>query len=223
LESSITLTASDGHTLSAYQAQPTNTPLGALVILQEFFGVNQHIRNVADGYAADGYLTFAPALFDRVEREVELPYDAVGMTKGRELRAALALNQTLLDVQAAISKAGSHGPVGVIGYCWGGTLAYLSATRLQGLKCAVGYYGAHIVTHATERTRVPVLLHFAERDEYIPLVDIARIQKEHPAMPIHSYPGTEHGFNCDEREFFEPKSAALARQRTLSFIAEHLR
>ena len=226
MSETIELKATDGFVCPAYVARPVGKPKGAVVVLQEIFGVNAHIRAVADGYCAQGYLAVAPATFHRVKRGVELGYDKPDMEAGIALKAAveaLPVPGAMADIQAAIDYAAQAGKVGLVGYCWGGTLAYLSATRLQGLKCAVGYYVAHIVTHATERARVPVILHFAERDEYIPLVDIARIQQEHPAMPIHSYPGTEHGFNCDEREFFEPKSAALARQRTLSFIAEHLR
>ncbi len=217
----IDIIASDGHTLSAYVAKPEGAVVGALVMLQEFFGVNSHIRDMADQYAADGYYTIAPAIFDRVERGVALGYDPAGMQKGRELRARLNLDQTMLDVQAAIDTVAPFGAVATLGYCWGGSLAYLAAARLKGVVCAVGYYGAQIAGHADEALHAPVLLHFAEHDEYIPLTDVEKIRAAHPEIDMHLYPGTEHGFSCNDRQFYEPKSAALARERSLAFLARH--
>lgn len=219
---SIEIAAKDGHKFSAYCAQPKAKPHGGLVIIQEFFGVNGHIRRVCDQYAADGYLVLSPAIFDRVERDVELGYDEAGMNKGRTLRAKLDLDQIMLDVQAAIDAAGSAGKVAALGYCWGGSLAYIAAARLNGLACAIGYYGAQIAAHGGETPRVPVLLHYAEKDEYIPQCDIDKVREMQPAVTIYQYPGTEHGFNCDDRQFYEPKSAAIARARTLSFIQDHV-
>lgn len=216
------LTAADGHVFSAYLAEPGRAPRGGVVVLQEFFGVNRHIREMADDYARNGYLAIAPAIFDRVERGVAMAYDEADAQKGRRLRAALAPELTLLDIQATIDAAAQAGPVAALGYCWGGSLAFLAATRLEGLACAIGYYGAQIAVHADERPRVPVLLHFAEHDEYIPPADVERIRQLRPEIPIHSYPGTEHGFNCNERKFFEPRAAALAQERTLTFLARHL-
>jgi carboxymethylenebutenolidase len=217
----IQITASDGHVLSAYVAQPKGAVIGALVMLQEFFGVNAHIRAMAEQYAQDGFHTIAPAIFDRVERDVELGYDPAGMQKGRELRAALKLDETMLDVQAAIDAAAPFGAVAALGYCWGGSLAYLAAARLRGLVCAVGYYGAQIAGHADETPKVPVLLHFAEHDEYIPLDDVEKIRHAQPQLEFHLYPGTEHGFSCNDRRFYEPKSAAIARDRSLTWLTEH--
>ena len=217
----IDIIASDGHTLSAYVAKPEGAVVGALVMLQEFFGVNAHIREMADQYAGDGYYTIAPAIFDRVERNVSLGYDPAGMQKGRELRARLNLDQTMLDVQAAIDTVAPFGPVATLGYCWGGSLAYLAAARLKGVVCAVGYYGAQIAGHADETLHAPVLLHFAEHDEYIPLSDVEKIRAAHPEIAMHLYPGTEHGFSCNDRQFYEPTSAALARERSLAFLAQH--
>jgi carboxymethylenebutenolidase len=219
---SIEVRAADGHSLSAYLAEPAQAPRGGLVVLQEFFGVNPHIRRMSDVFAAQGFAALAPALFDRLEPGIELAYDGPGMARGRELRAKLKLDDVLTDVQAAIGAAAAFGPVAVLGYCWGGSLAYLSATRLSGLACAVGYYGAHIAPYADERAKVPVMLHFAETDVYIPLADVKKIEAAHPGMPIFIYAGTDHGFNCDEREHYEPKSAALAMQRSLEFISRHL-
>ncbi|WP_250633779.1 dienelactone hydrolase family protein [Pinirhizobacter soli] len=218
----IQITASDGHDLSAFVAAPEGTRRGALVMLQEFFGVNAHIRDMARQYAGDGYHVIAPAIFDRVERGVELGYDEAGMNKGRQLRARLVMDQTMLDVQAAIDAVLAHGPVATLGYCWGGSLAYLAAARLQGVACAVGYYGAQIAAHATETPRAPVLLHFAEHDEYIPLTDVEKIRLAQPALTIYMYPGTEHGFSCNDRRFYKPVAAALARERSLAFLVSHM-
>jgi carboxymethylenebutenolidase len=221
--SSIDIAANDGHKFSAYCAKPKGDPRGGLVIIQEFFGVNGHIRRVCDQYAADGYLALSPAIFDRVERDVELGYDEAGMNKGRALRAKLDLDQIMRDVLAAIDAAGSAGKVAALGYCWGGSLAYIAAARLGGLACAIGYYGAQIAAHSSETPRVPVLLHYAETDEYIPQSDIEKVRAAQPAVTIYQYPGTEHGFNCDDRRFYEPKSAAVARALTLSFIQDYVR
>jgi carboxymethylenebutenolidase len=203
-------------------AKPHGAARGGLVIIQEFFGVNGHIRRVCDQYAADGYLALSPAIFDRVERDIELGYDETGMNKGRELRAKLDLEKCMIDVQATIDAAASAGKVAALGYCWGGSLAYIASARLAGLACAIGYYGAQIAAHASEAPRVPVMLHYAEKDEYLPQADVEKVRTAQPSVIIYQYPGTEHGFNCDDRRFYEPKSAAIARQRTLSFLAQHL-
>lgn len=223
MSASIDIVASDGHRLSAYVAKPAGAALGALVMLQEFFGVNAHIRAMADQYAKDGFHTIAPAIFDRVERGVELGYDDAGIQKGRELRARLDMDQTMLDVQAAIDAVSSEGRVATLGYCWGGSLAYLAAARLEKVVCAVGYYGAQIAGHADETLHAPVLLHFAEHDEYIPLADVETIRAAHPEIELYMYPGTEHGFSCNDRRFYEPKAAALARERSLAFLTRHAR
>jgi carboxymethylenebutenolidase len=223
VSASIDIIASDGHRLSAYVARPEGAALGALVMLQEFFGVNAHIRAMADQYANDGFLTIAPAIFDRVERGVELGYDDAGIQKGRELRARLDMDQTMRDVQAAIDTVSSEGRVATLGYCWGGSLAYLAAARLQKVVCAVGYYGAQIAGHANETLHAPVLLHFAEHDEYIPLADVETIRAAQPEIELYLYPGTEHGFSCNDRRFYEPKAAALARERSLAFLTRHAR
>ena len=222
MSKTIDITARDGHRLSAYVAEPKAATIGALVMLQEFFGVNAHIRAMAEQYAGDGFYTIAPAIFDRVERGVELGYDPDGMQKGRELRAQLNLNEIMLDVQAAIDAVTPFGPVAALGYCWGGSLAYLAAARLSGVVCAVGYYGAQIAGHVNETPHTPVLLHFAEHDEYIPLADVEIIRAAHPEIEIYVYPGTEHGFSCNDRKFYEPKSAALARRRSLIYLNQHV-
>lgn len=222
MEQNINLTSSDGFTFSAFQVDPEGTPRGVIIVLQEFFGVNNHIRNMCRRFAADGYLALAPAIFDRVERGIDLDYDQAGMDKGRELRANLVLENTMLDVQTSIKAVQHAGRVCVIGYCWGGSLAFIAAARLSGLNCAIGYYGAQIAAHADEKPKVPVILHFAEHDEYISDQDIQKIKDLRGDVPLHFYPGVHHGFNCDDREFYDRDSAALAQRRSMSFIAEHV-
>jgi carboxymethylenebutenolidase len=217
----ITLTAKDGHTLAAHRADPASKPKGALVVLQEIFGVNSHIRRITDGFAAEGYVALAPALFDRAERGVELGYDLASIAIGRKIRVQVPLEGTLADLQAAIDQVKPFGKVGVVGYCWGGSLAFLAATRLQGVAAAVGYYGGMIAAHAEERPKVPVLLHFGETDQSIPMSDVEKVQKARPDVPIHVYKAG-HGFNCDERGSYDAASAKLALARTLAFFAETL-
>lgn len=222
--SQLALTAQDGHQLAAYCARPKGTPLGGVVVIQEIFGVNPHIREVCEGYAADGYVAIAPALFDRDERGLELPYDAEGFRRGGPLARKLDPRQTLLDLQAAVQACAADGgalKVGVVGFCYGGTLAWLSAAQLDGIVCAVGYYGSHIVRMLELQPRVPVMLHFGERDEMIPLSAVEQIRSAHPALNIHVY-AADHGFNCDHRASFDAAAAALARTRTLGFLREHL-
>lgn len=219
---SIKIAAKDGHEFSAYRAEPQGAPRGGLLVIQEFFGVNGHIRRICDQYAQDGYLALAPAIFDRVERDVELAYDEAGMNKGRDLRARLDLSKCMLDIQATIDAAATAGKVAALGYCWGGSLAYIAAARLSSLACAIGYYGAQIAAHVDETPDVPVMLHYAEKDEYLPQSDIEKVRAAHPSIVIYQYPGTEHGFNCDDRRFYEPNSAAVARQRTLTFLEQNV-
>lgn len=219
---SVVLRSADGHELAVYRAMPPSPPTAALVVLQEIFGVNAHIRNVCDTYAARGYAVFSPALFDRVQRGVELGYDAAAIETGRELRAAIGWDDALLDVQATIEAAREHGPVAVLGYCWGGSLAFLAATRLTGLACAVGYYGGQIAPFAHEKPRVPVLLHFGELDPRIPEADRETIARHNPEIEIHLFPA-DHGFNCDHRKEWHAQSAEQALAITLDFLRRHLR
>lgn len=219
--SKIELTAADGFKLAGYKAEANGRPKGALVVVQEIFGVNRHIRNVTDRFAALGYTSIAPALFDRARRDVELGYDEAGITAGRDLRGEVKLEDTLLDLAATIQSLEKVGPVGVIGYCWGGSLAYLSATRLGGLACAIGYYGGMIAAHADEKPKVPVMLHFGEKDHGIPLTDVEKIRKARPEVEIFLYPA-DHGFSCDERGSYDEPSHKLALGRSLDFLQKHL-
>jgi carboxymethylenebutenolidase len=218
----IDLTAADGHKFAAYRADPAGKPRGAIVVVQEIFGVNNHMRRVTDGFAAQGYLAISPALFDRTKRGVELGYDADAIAKGRDLRGAVGDDGPLLDVQATINEAAkSGGKVAVIGYCWGGSLAYLAATRLKGIACTVGYYGGAIAANAGEKTRVPVMLHFGETDQSIPMTDVEKVRAAHPEIALHVYPAG-HGFNCDERGSYDAASTRIALDRTLGFLKDHI-
>ncbi len=215
------LTAADGFKLSGYRADPARRPKAGLVVIQEIFGVNHHIRNVADRFAALGYAALAPALFDRAERGVDIGYDAAAIERGRSLRTAISLDDTLKDMAAAIGGLRSTGKVAAIGYCWGGSLAFLAATRLSGLACAVGYYGGMIAAHAEEKPKVPVLLHFGEKDHGIPMTDVGKVMAARPETKVHVYPA-DHGFSCDERASFDRASHELALERSLAFMDKHL-
>lgn len=218
----IKLRAADDHDLDAYHAPASGRARCGLVVVQEIFGANSHIREVADGFAADGYEVLAPALFDRVERGAELGYEEPDRTRGRALKGKVQDHEALMDVQAAISDLrGRDGiyDVAVVGYCWGGLLAWLSATRMFGVSAAVGYYGGGIAKALDKKPRCPVMLHFGETDAMIPMDDVEKIGAAFPDIPIHVYPAG-HGFNCDQRGSYDAESAALARERTLKFLAE---
>ncbi len=216
----ITLAASDGHELGAYLARPKGPARAGLVICQEIFGVNAHIRDVADEFAAEGYLTIAPALFDRLEPGIELTYTSDDTTRGRALRTALAWEAVMLDVGAAVEHVRTDSQVGVVGYCWGGSVAWLAACRLE-IAAAVGYYGGQIHEHRAETPSCPVQLHFGERDPIIPNAHVVEIGGLHPDVAIFTY-DAGHAFNCVPRLDYDPDVAALARQRTLDFLLQHL-
>lgn len=222
----IDLQAADGFTFPAYVARPAGQPRGGLVVLQEIFGVNSHIRAVADGYAADGYLVVAPSTFHRVKADVELGYSPDDMSAGMALKAAveaLPAPGVLQDIQAAINHAAQAGKVGVVGYCWGGLLTWRAACLLSGVSAAAPYYGGGMTSEAeiARSPKCPVLAHFGEKDHWIPLDGVAALQKAHPTAEIHIY-AANHGFNCDQRGAWDATAAALARQRTLAFFAKHV-
>ena len=218
---SIELKAKDGFTLAAYRADPASKPKGGLVVIQEIFGVNHHMRNVTDEFAAEGYAAVAPALFDRAKRGVEIGYEAADIETGRKLREEVKLEDTLLDLQAAIDSLKGVGKIGVVGYCWGGSLAFFAATRLQGIAAAVGYYGGMIAAHANEKPKVPVMLHFGEQDHGIPMSDVEKVKAARPDVEIFIYPAG-HGFSCDERASFHKPSHEQALERTLGFFEKRL-
>lgn len=214
------LEASDGHRFAAYRVDPEGAPRGGIVIIQEVFGLNDHVRGVCDGYAADGYAVVGPALFDRVEKGVELGYQGDDLARGRELRGALGWDEPLLDIQAAVEEVKEAGKVGVIGYCWGGSLAWLCATRLS-VDAAVCYYGGQIADFVDESPRCPVMFHFGEKDAFIPREKVELVRQKHGGLPLFTYPAG-HGFNCESRADYHPQSARLARSRTLEFLSEHV-
>ena len=216
----IELKAADGFTLSAYRADPSGTPRGGLVVVQEIFGVNRHIRNVCDGYAADGYRVIAPALFDRIEPGLDIGYTPDDIGRGSALKQKSGIDNALKDMIAARDALNS-GKVGITGYCWGGYVTWMAAARVDGLACAVPYYGGGMLQASGEKPKCPVMAHFGERDAHIPVAGVRKFAAEHPEMQVFVYPA-DHGFNCDERGSYDAASAKLARERTLNFLREHV-
>ncbi len=228
MSETVVLKAADGFECPNYVARPAQRARGAVVVLQEIFGVNSHIRSVADDFAQQGYLALAPALFHRVRSGVELGYTSADVEQGRGLKSdaeALPAPGVLADVASAIAYAATQGvgKVGIVGYCWGGLLVWRSACTLPGLGAAVAYYGGGM-TAAAEVARqalCPVMCHFGEQDHAIPIDGVHAFAKAHPSALVHVYPA-QHGFNCDQRASHDAPSATLARQRTLEFFAQHL-
>ena len=219
----VKLQASDSHELDAYVARPDVGPIAGLVVIQEAFGVNGHIRSVVDTYARDGFLALAPAIFDRIERGVELGYTGSDRDKGIAMARKLNLDDAVKDVAAAMEFLRTQGvaKMGVIGYCLGGTLAWLSATRLEP-AAAVGYYGGGIGRFAAENPNCPVMLHFGELDKHIPKSEIDKVQEQHPDIQVFWYDNADHGFNCNDRDSYNPEASKLARERSLAFLKQHL-
>jgi carboxymethylenebutenolidase len=220
------LKAADGQAIPAYVAQPKGQPKGGIVVIQEIFGVNSHIRSVADGYAADGYLAVAPAIFHRVKPNVELGYEQDDMAAGMALKTAteaLPSPGVMQDIQAAIQHASQAGKVGIVGYCYGGLLTWRSACALNGLSAAVPYYGGGVTTpdEVARKPKCPVLAHFGDQDHWISLESVEAFKKAHPEVEVHVY-HANHGFNCDHRGSYNAEAAKLARERTLAFFARHV-
>ncbi|HTK97780.1 MAG TPA: dienelactone hydrolase family protein [Pseudomonadales bacterium] len=216
------LRAIDGFAFGAYEATPSSKPRGGIVVIQEIFGVNSHIRNVADGYAAAGYAAIAPQIFDRVERNVELGYEPTDMTRGVEIaRGKLKMEQTLQDLQAAIDDAKRFGKVGVVGYCFGGLMAWLAACELNGVSAVVSYYGGGVASQLDRKPRCPVMMHFGDKDAHIPLSDVDKVRKAHPGVNVNVY-AADHGFNCDHRASYDAAAAKLALSRSLDFFAKNV-
>jgi carboxymethylenebutenolidase len=224
----LNLKAADGFELTAYVAEPEGTPRAALIILPEIFGVNSHIRSVTDRYAQHGYLAIAPNMFDRVQRDLDLGYSDEDVKTGQALMRKLDWDQAVLDIEAAAQAVGHAGKVGIVGYCWGGTAAWVAASRSAGgdrgadITCAVSYYGNAITTVMDDRPRIPMMLHWGEKDHLIALADIERVRDIAPASSQTFIYPTGHGFNCDQRSLYHPESAALAEQRTLDFLKAHI-
>jgi carboxymethylenebutenolidase len=217
----INLKAADGHAFKAYQAEPPERPRGAIVVVQEIFGVNSHIRSVADGYAADGYLVIAPAMFDRAQRDFESGYTQAEIQAGIALMQRITWDDAMKDASAAVEAASHAGKVGMVGYCWGGAVTWLAAARIPGLAAAVPYYGGAIPSLNAERPKCPTMLHFGETDASIPLNQARAVAKSHPDATTHFY-AAGHGFNCDQRASYNAAAAKLARERTLAFFRKHV-
>ncbi len=218
----VKLKSGDGKEIGGYLAEPKAAPKAGIVVVQEIFGVNHHIRDVTDRFAADGYLALAPAMFDRLKPGVDLGYVAPDMQAGRELAGQLKPDMILADVQGAIDylrKAGCK-KVGIVGFCFGGTVAWRAAASLD-VDAAVGYYGGGIYAARDLKPKVPTMLHFGDQDHGIPNDQVAEIQKQHPDVPVHVY-HAGHGFHCDERSSYDAASAKQAYARTLAFFAQHL-
>jgi carboxymethylenebutenolidase len=218
----ITLKAADGHVLDAALVKPTGKPRGGIVVIQEIFGVTRHIRDVAHQYADAGYLAVAPALFDRVQRNADVPYADV--PAGLALMQQLKPEQTLLDMKAAIDAVSSAGKVGMVGYCWGGTMAWLAACHLPGvtpLTAGVSYYGGGLPRFLDRTPKCPVMFHFGERDAHIPLSDVEQVKTAYPLGMYYTYPA-DHGFNCTDRPMYDAASAKLAYDRSLEFFHRHV-
>lgn len=222
MSEAVKLQASDGFELDAYVARPDTKPWGGLVVVQEIFGVNQHIRSVADRFAREGFLAVAPAIFDRVQKNVDLGLDGASMQKGIGLAQKLNIDDAVKDVDAALKYAGKESgrPAGVVGYCFGGTMAWLSATRLAP-AAAVGYYGGYIAKFAAETPKCPVMLHFGKHDEHIPEADVATVHAAHPKVEIYWY-DSGHAFNNDMRSSYNAEAAKEAMARTLAFLNKHV-
>ena len=218
----IRLKASDNFELGAYRADPSGAPKGAMVVIQEIFGVNHHIRSVCDRLAREGYVAIAPSIFDRSEPNFQCGYTPDEIANARKFVASPDWAAMLRDTQAAIDAVKSTGPVGIIGFCLGGTIAFLAAAEANGLSGAVCYYGGHIIKLVDKTPKCPTQMHFGEKDASIPMSDVDTIKKRHPECEIFVYPDAGHGFNCDERGSYSADAAKLAWQRSVEFLPKHV-
>lgn len=217
----IELTASDGHKLDAYRADPARDAKGAIVVVQEIFGVNAHIKEVCDGFAADGYVAIAPAMFDRAEKGVDLGYGEEDRQKGMETRGKIEWDDNVKDVIAAKDAVADAGKVGIVGYCFGGTVAWLGACE-GGFDAAVGYYGGFIHNFLDKNATCPVMLHYGSEDQGIPMENVDMTRNAKPDVEVHVYDGAGHGFICDHRASYHPDATKAAGERTMAFFGQHL-
>lgn len=218
----LTLTASDGHTLAAYRADPIGDPRGAVVVIQEIFGVNAHICSICDRLAEIGYVAIAPALFDRTERNFQSGYSAEEVEHARSFIADADWDAMVRDMDAARAAVAAVGRVGIVGFCMGGTMAFLGATRLQSIVAASGFYGGRIATFAGETPNCPTQLHYGSEDHGIPMDNVESVRSQRPDCEIHVYDGAGHGFHCDERASFHAQASKVAWDRTVDLFATHI-
>jgi carboxymethylenebutenolidase len=221
LGAQISLTAADGFKLGGYRADPQGTPKGGLVVIQEIFGVNHHIRNVCDRFAAQGYAAVAPAVFDRIEPNFECGYSPAEIEHARTFIPKIDWAAMMRDTAAAISAAASAGKVGIVGYCMGGSVAFLAACNLDGLSCAIGYYGGAIAKNADSKPKVPTLLHFGDQDHSIPMADVDTVKSKRPDCELYVYQAG-HGFSCDERGSYDETAHKEALGRTLAWLTRYV-
>ncbi len=219
--SMIELTAADGHKFGAYKAEPAGKPRGGIVVVMEIFGVNSHIRSVADGYAADGYLVIAPAMFDRVQRNYECGYTPPEIEVSRGLMQKASFDDAMKDIAASVKAAQAGGKVGIVGYCWGGAVSWKAAAEVAGLACAAPHYGGAIPNFMNLQAKCPVMFHWGDKDQSIPMEAVEKVKAAQPKHEHHVYPAG-HGFNCDQRGSYDAASAKLARERTLAFFRKHV-
>jgi carboxymethylenebutenolidase len=217
----IELTASDGHRLAAYEASPAGRPRGAVIVVQEIFGVNSHIQTVTDRYAQAGYLAIAPAFFDRVQRGYDTGYSQPEIQASIAVMQKVSMDLALVDLQAAIARGATAGKVGVLGFCWGGTVSWVAAARVAGIACAIPFYGGGMPDYIGESPKCPVMCHFGEQDQRPSAEQARAIAAAHPSIVAHFYPAG-HGFSCDQRPSFHAESSDLARTRTLEFLGRHV-
>jgi carboxymethylenebutenolidase len=217
------LTTSDNHTLGAYRADPTGKPKGGLVVIQEIFGVNHHIRAMCDRFAAIGYTAVAPQVFDRFVRDFESGYSPNEIAHARSYLGNLNFDLMMKDIDAAVGNLKGVGPIGIVGYCMGGTAAFLAACRVNGLSAAVAYYGGMIGKFADEKPKCPLQMHFGEKDEGIPMSTVEEIKKKLPQAETYTYPDAPHGFACDERASFRKEACDLAWRRTTEFLSKNMK
>jgi carboxymethylenebutenolidase len=219
----LTLTTSDRHKLGAYRADPQGKPKGGMVVIQEIFGVNHHIRAVCDRLANEGYVAVAPAMFDRFKPNFECGYTPDEIAAARALVGNIDYDKAMKDVDAALGDVKAAGPCGITGFCFGGTVSFLSACKLNGLKAAISYYGGGIAKNADEKPKCPVQMHFGEKDAGIPMSDVETIKQKQPQAEVYVYPDAAHGFHCDERASFNKDASAVAWKRSMEFLAKNLK
>jgi carboxymethylenebutenolidase len=212
------LKAADGFELGAYRADPSGRPRGRVVVIQEIFGVNSHIRSVCDRLADAGYVALAPQVFDRVERDFESGYTPDEVAHARTFIPKLNWDKVMADTEAAIDELKKEGAVAIMGFCLGGSVSWIAATKFGGLAAAVCYYGGQIMQHIGKQPRCPVQMHFGALDTHIPVSDVEIMKQKQPQAEIYIYQHAGHGFHCDERGSYDQPSSRIAWERTLGFL-----